>query len=116
MFLLKASLCVTIPLEVSRINRVFPNEVFNTFKELSFIEKYLEGVLINLIFLKKIVFLKKKGDSFINFLDLDKITKEFKYPTLFKTYTKFKIFLLYFKTIYLRFDADNKFKWFIRKA
>ena len=57
---------------------MLPSEEFNSLRELSFIEKYLVDVLINLIFLKKTVFLKKKGDNFTNFLDLDKTIKEFK--------------------------------------
>lgn len=79
------------------------------------IEKYLEGVLISLIFLKKTTFLKKKGDIFISFLGLDNIIKELRYPTLFSKYIRFRIFLLYFIMTDLRLETDNKFRWFIKK-
>ena len=77
-FFLKASLCVIKPFEVSSINNVLPKDMFSSFSELYLTEKCFVEVLISLIFLKKVTFLKKNGDNFINFLDLDITKNEFK--------------------------------------
>ena len=73
-----ASLCVIKPFEVSSISNVLPNDTFNSLSELYLTKKCFLGVLISLIFLKKVVFFKKNGDNFISFLDLDIIKNEFK--------------------------------------
>lgn len=110
-----ASLCVTKPLLVSKINIVPPKELFNNFKVFNLIWKSLDGVLISLIFLKKVDFLKKKGDNFIKLVVLDNNKDEFKWPIFINTYTRRNIFLLYFTTRNFLFDVVSRLIWFTRK-